>query len=41
MQVQEDVAALRVGPMHKRVHEQLAHDGFVEGRHLRAEHPIG
>jgi hypothetical protein len=32
MQAQVDVTPLRVGPVHQRVHEQLANDELVVGR---------
>jgi hypothetical protein len=41
VQVQEDVAALRVGPVDEGVDEQLANDGLLERGHLRTEHAVG
>jgi hypothetical protein len=41
VQVQVDVTALRVGPLHERIHEQLANDELVVRRKLRTEHAVG
>ena len=41
MQIQQDVASLRVRPVHQRVHEQLADDDFLERGNGGAEHASG
>lgn len=41
VQIQVDVAPLRVGPVDERIDEQFADDELIVGWHLRAQHAVG